>query len=559
MRPKVFHLEDNEAQRIATQLSLELRGFTVGSPESIAEAKSLLDREGASFDVVILDMNLDGYKDYQGETGGRLAIDFLRANEPLWRPEFLILSAYQSQETQTSALQLGVAAYLSKQEAGMENLINHVRVLALRHALSNPQPEIAGDISSIAQNSINEVDAILKFSKSSLIPAMKASLGLPFFLLLTTQKTTENNGQIDTFYVGGNIDWPTTSNYYEVLQSLAYSSANDPKPVQIFDGLLPPPVDDIDRALYAKLEGGALIPIAVSNDLLFSIFFARGDQSAPLLESPLELGQVMTQYFRSFILSLLLELLIKVREKTVRQKTILRETARFCLLLGQEQKESLKEMAASENGDDSLRLNKTFSKLKLMAEKLYRTGTLLKELSEFMPAIIYESASLLEVIRDVWKELDRLEIAKGTSLKLPEVDFSIQMAKDDLWLLLITLLQWLGQRRSVAPENRAQEIKVSCLQHETMAELVLEDSSPRLFTPLRAKLFEPWTITTSDEITSEGDVYSRPSPSFAMYLAKAIVEFKYSGQLLDCSDEIAGDVGHRFVIRLPIKQTGDKE
>ena len=548
---KILHLEDSETQRIVVQSELELRGYLVRSPGSISEARSLFENEGDTFDVVILDMNLNGYEDCQGESGVRLAVEYLRANRRLPRPEFLVLSAYQTIEAMTTALQLGIAAYLSKNEASLECLISHVRVLALRHALSNARSGFAKDVDSIILTSSDEIDALLKFSRDRLVPAMNSSLGLPFFLLLTKQNTEELDRRVETVYIGGSTGWPTVSSYYDVLQGFAYGNANDPKPVPILEGLLPAAVAPRDQEVYERLKDGALIPIALSNDLLLSIFLAETNQSSAVRESPAELGPIITQYFRSFILSTLLEIVVKARERSVRQKTILTETARFCLLLGQQQKESIKEMAALDS-ENPMAFTKTLTKLRSTAEELYRTGTLLKELTESGSTSTDGSVSLLEVTQDVWNELKRLEITERTSLRLPASDCSINMAKDDLWLLLITLFQWFGQRRDTTPENVEQEIKVNCCHDGNMVQLVLEDCSTKLFTPLRARLFEPWMITSSN--VKEAEAISTHGLSFAMYLAKAIVEFKYGGQLLDSSDEIHGELGHRFVVSLPIRK-----
>jgi hypothetical protein len=76
----------------------------------------------------------------------------------------------------------------------------------------------------------------------------------------------------------------------------------------------------------------------------------------------------------------------------------------------------------------------------------------------------------------------------------------------------------------------------------TGPEIVVEDASRRLEPELRRHLFEP--CASRDPLLGRGT-------RLGLYLAKIQIEVGHQGRLEDRSDDLPGQVGHRFVIRLP--------
>lgn len=572
MRPKIFYIEDSPTQREALHEWLELCGFEVKSPATIAEAREMLEAEGESIDVMLLDMKLEQYKDQQDETGAKLAMDFLQKhNAPLdWRPEILILSAFKEREYFEDALHLGVAAYLYKEGASNEDVTHHLRALALRRAVSVVRPEMAKDISEITIASTDIEDVLLTFFNKRLIPEMKICLGVPFFLLLTYGSDLNHVSSERTIYCGGSFDWPRRGRLYEIIQAYAHSDADDTEPTILKAGHLPSSLDEIEASILEKVDQAALIPIA-ANEIRLAIGLVQEHRlDAPYDEDPSQLAKVLAKYFRSQVITVLLELLVQIRiMKVTEQRAMLSATAGICESDGQLQTETLQEVERDAEGEpritEFLRSNDAFKTAKRLARDIYQTGGLLAEISKYASPLVREEksspppVSMAELAEDAWKDL---RIAEGIKFSI-EGDCQVRAEKGHIWLMFSKLLQWLAQQRWRTPDDRPQ-VSIRCGERDGWAEVVLEDRSERLFKPLRDRLFAPMALAATGpeegteqwkraDLASIGKTERPRGPGLylALYLVKVLVELRYGGQLLDYSDDIEGEVGHRFTVRLP--------
>jgi DNA-binding NarL/FixJ family response regulator len=199
----VLIIEDKEAQRLALKESLELREFSVEEAGDVATARDLISKLGKKIDVMVLDLQLED-PDYPEVTGAHLGIEAMKAMKKLHAqsPEFLINTAYSEVIYYELALELGVAAYLHK-NTSQNRIIQHIRGLALRRALSVENPEMAGKIRSIAESSRNQLEAVKQFCSEILIPEFKSCMGTPFILLLRDKERQKN------LSCGGSADLPT--------------------------------------------------------------------------------------------------------------------------------------------------------------------------------------------------------------------------------------------------------------------------------------------------------------------------------------------------------------
>ena len=571
MKPRVFYVEDRPVQRIALHKWLTSCGFEVISPVTIAEAKEFLENEGESIDVMLLDMKLEQYEDQLGETGAKLAIDFLQKRRATlnWRPEILILSAFKEREYFEDALHLGVAAYLYKEGASNQDVTRHLRALALRRGVSVARPEISKDISEITVASVDVEDALLTFFNKRLIPEMKTCLGVPFFLLLTYGSNLNGIDGERTIYCGGSFEWPRWGRLYETIQAYAHSDADDTEPTILQADRLPSPSDEVEASIVEKVNQAALMPIA-ANEIRLAIGLVQEHRpDAPYDEDPGELAKVLAKYFRSQVITALLQLIIQIKMKVTEQRAMLSATADICESDGQLQTETLQEVERDAEKEPQigkfLRNNSAFQAAKRLARDIYQTGSLLAEISKYANPLFKEEkpslppVSMAELAQDAWEDL---RIVEGIKFSI-EGDCQTRAEKGHIWLTFSKLLQWLSQQWWRTPDDMPQ-VTVRCGQLDGWAEVVLEDRSARLFKPLRDRLFAPMTLAaTGPEVEAEPwervDLVSMgktnrpggPGLYLALYLVKALVELRYGGQLLDYSDELEGDVGHRFVMRLP--------
>src|SRR6185295_5587653 len=113
---------------------LTKRGFRAEGAGTVAEAYRVLEDLGEQTDVIMLDMALDD-PDAPTITGADIALQ-LRERHPEWFPEYVIKTAKGSVvHYYRLALRLGAAAYLVPGEGSAEEMVRHIRVLALKRAL----------------------------------------------------------------------------------------------------------------------------------------------------------------------------------------------------------------------------------------------------------------------------------------------------------------------------------------------------------------------------------------------------------------------------------------
>jgi hypothetical protein len=106
------------------------------------------------------------------------------------------------------------------------------------------------------------------------------------------------------------------------------------------------------------------------------------------------------------------------------------------------------------------------------------------------------------------------------------------------------IVHWFLDRRLDAPQF---SLRVACQATESGAQVTFEDASRRLDKRLREHLFSPRPQPVR---AAQLDPHA-PGACIPLYLAKMLVELGNGGTLEDRSDDITGDWGHRFVLRLP--------
>ena len=560
----VVVVENREPQRESLVLALGMRGFEAYGAGTVAEARTLVSRLGDKIDVLILDMRLDDPAAIN-ITGADIGIEV--ASKQKWPPESLILTAHDMEVPfYQAALHLRAAAYLSKQKVTQAAVIQHIRALALRHALS-ARPETMDNITRIGEDSRDPAEAVEKFCREVLEPELSACLGTPFVILVTEGKVTKKRGGTATLPDGEQAA-------YEVVQSLAHGDANLSQPF-IFnpENLSAHQQEPTSQGIYDRLRGGAFLPLPISRDLLLSIGILEAGSEAEndkykLAENPREFATLLAGYFRPAALEFLLALLSRLTEFNAERKTVLRETSRFCLYVGQEQLAILADaLEAGEVNADS----EFFRRMKSLATDLRSTGELLLPLAmekgeedeeAHEPAV--SAVPLAEVVQDAWEDVSEQFPTGDISLDLRAADaFSVEAGYDDLLLAFSRLFQWTAQRRTSTPFGVQPGISVSWEKKQDMANIIIEDRSRRLGKVLRDHLFEPFNQAPHPPMAAQPNASAalgeakQPKPGLylPLYLAKMLVEMKCHGKLQDSSDVMGGEIGHRFVVSLPLSES----
>ncbi|MEK6285353.1 MAG: response regulator [Acidobacteriota bacterium] len=544
----ILIVEDNDSQRLALHTALEMRGFSVESAGSVESARALVNKLGDKLGVMILDMRLED-RQYPSITGADLGLE-VRASRPAWRPEFLITSAFSEVDYYRLAVELGVAAYLHKEEHTQNQVIRHVRGLMLRRALSVERPGAAEEIGVIADASRDRADAVLRFCRQVLAPAFEAVAGVPFVILATVV-----NGV--TICIG-NANLPESEDpVYKTLQGLVHGEANRTHPF-VFDSAKLGGMDNAQAwSIAERFRDTAFLPLSSGRGFTLSVGFLDGDAGQnPLRENALELCKVLGGYLRPAVVEHLLTVLTQLGVSAIqRRREVLRATARLCLFIGQEQLDVLSDAEDSDEAPRGLH----FRRLQSLAEDLRDTGEMLtsltddedKETETTRATPPERTVSMSRLVSSAWEEIVRNQPKDQIAIDL-DGDCKVLATREDLFIVASRLLQWLARRRVEASSEMPHLISVRCTETPDGPQVTLEDRSRRLPERLRRQLFFPFSQAVPLSVLEKD---KGPGIHLPLYLAKMIVEVKYRGRLEDRSDEIEGDAGHRFVISFPKPDT----
>src|SRR6185295_10320793 len=539
-KKSVLFVEDEDLQRRSIHRQLDWSGFDVESAGDAAGARRAVEARAEPFDVVVLDMRLDkdDRLDKGDVTGADLGLEFRQRKA--WRScpaEFLINSAYSEEAYYKQALKLGAAAYLHKRN-DLTDVVDHVRVLALRRALSVERPGIVERIRSIALSSRSRDEAIDRFCSEVVCAELLEALPLDHLVLLTEPGRTRG--------FSSRRGLPEEHAIYETLQALTHGKAGWAEPF-VLEATRSTPLLEQDPLLRV-LDLSAFVPFSLDGGVRLSIGLLPAASEGAAGEAE-RLVQLIGNYLRPSLLRHLVEVTAAFAQLEQQRRDVLRLTARDCLYLGQEVAASLS--AAIDLGE--IGAPGTYvRKLEALAADLTTSGEMLGELVRETPAgqdPRMVALSMSEVVARAWEEVSRPLADSERKMLDVEGDCLVSGWPDHLHLAVSRLLKWLVQRRGEVPAGQSQRLAVRCEESAHGPSVVFEDRSPRLPKRLRDRLLEPFSSAPLSAPARED--LAGPGRHLALYLAKALVEEGCLGLLEDRTDEMAGDLGHRLVMRLP--------
>ncbi|HXU36131.1 MAG TPA: response regulator [Blastocatellia bacterium] len=526
----ILVIEDSEAQREALLLSLEMRGFSVASAGTVQEARERFSELDGQIALMVIDMRLED-SSAPGITGADLAVEFCNTH-PRRRPEFLILSAYSPVDYYKLAIELGVAAYLSKEVTNNKTLVRHIRSLLIRRNLSAENDSVSRRISTIAETSRWLSETSVRFCQEIVAPVLSAFLGAPFIIII-------NDGRQVQACIGESELLRCSNELYEQLDRLIHHNANSDSPYVLQTAAFRSPSVMVDKDLVARLDGAVFVPLAISNNLRLSLGILKSNQD--LAEDPKPLAEVLGHYLQRAVLDpLICALKYHVELKAKREAELV---AQSCVVIGQEQQAILSQALELEAVDPS---SYFFRRMIASSEDLRDTGQILLMLERKNPAITRESLRMTEVIQIAREELEEL---------LPEDKLSVtgdcivSGFKEELVIATSRILHFFSRRMRETDHDVSLWISVKCAQTEEGSTVTFEDYSRRLPEQLRQRLFSPFA--QGPLFSSNFDQPEERGLHLPLYLAKSLLELKHGGSLEDCSSELPGELGHRFVVTFP--------
>lgn len=528
-------VEDRDEQREPLVNALARRGFHAVGTATAAEARRVIGDLGEKTDVLVLDIKLDD-PDEPDTTGPDIALES-RREHPDWVPEHLFLTVHDEvADNYKLALRLGAAAFLGKDKVDLNNVVQHVRALALKRALRVERSRVVERLSSISESSKSLSHAVGKFCREMLAGELDVCLGVPYVLLLTDERGTRN--------AATNTELPLGySSPYDAAQVMAHGINNISPPYVISEHdltRLPAPANEAEAQVLQRLAGASLVPLAgLKNFRLSLVLLPPRPGEVTYREDLRLLASLLTQYVRPAVVEHFLGILIHLStQKRARLKSI----SDLFLSLGQDQQRVIDEGVAAQ---DLRAESDTHRKLAAMADDLWRTGAILgsawnRPLTDASPR--FEMSDLIRSVSlESWQEppADGLDFAvEGTC--------HVRAIREEMRVAVKRLLQWMVHRGAETPPGARPRVHVRCAELEDGPLIVFEDGSRRLPAELRARLFEPFATSIATTAEAGG---SGPGLSLPLYLAKVLVEEKYGGCLEDETDEMDGEVGHRLVMR----------
>ncbi|HKR01672.1 MAG TPA: hypothetical protein VJT09_13415 [Pyrinomonadaceae bacterium] len=510
-------------------------GFRAVGAATVAEAYQVIKELGDELDVLMLDMKLDD-PDAPTTTGADVAIEF-RKHHPDWSPEYLIKTAHPNEVNYYRLAQrLGVAAYLTADEAIDEDFVRHIRALALKRSLRVERPRLIKALTSISDSAQNLSGAVSKFCREILAEELDACLRAPYLLLLTDEGGTQN--------VATNTDIPTGyAPLHADIQSVAHGVRKFASPYVAWEQdmySLPPPTDEAERKLMARLAGAALLPLAaVKNFRLSLTLFVPQPGESKYPEDTGKLAAVLAQHVRPSIIGHFLSILVHLdSQRRAMQKSI----SYLCHYIGQEQQRIVEGGVALGHLKEE---SGTHRSLRVMADDLRQTGAVLSMVADRPRKDVVTILEMRSLIEKEFASLREMMDTGPESLDLRVEGSCHVRASEDLGIAVKRVLQWLAQRRLETPPGTAAGIFVRCVEQEGGSWVAFEDRSRRLPDELRKHLFEPFYTSLA---LLAGAAGGGPGVYLPLYLSKVLVEEKYGGRLEDESDKVEGEVGHRLVM-----------
>jgi ActR/RegA family two-component response regulator len=529
----VLIVEDREPQRLALQQALKLRGFSAYGAGDVEKARAFARELGEDLDVMVLDMRLDDPQE-PDTTGADLGMEVLSAPGG-WPPEFLVFSAYSEHVFYNLALKLGAAAYLQKGHDNQAEVIRHIRALALRRGLNPKRQSLSLAIQSIAETSASMSEAVSMLCEGVLGPEFQSCLGAPSAIFVSDSQ--------GTWCCGGDAPIPRCkANIYGILTKLAESNVGSVHPFVINEKILRGHHEDLDGEILSTLDGAALLPLSVGEEVRICLGILK-DEKTRLAEDPIELTKILATYLRPAVLEHLFQVLIRWSAEVIRRKALLRATSWAYVSVGQTQRSVLPELADL----DVASANAPLSTLYTLSSELVETGEILaligssdnsdlpaEEKTEFS-----RSTQVAEIVRMAMEDLtDELPL-DAISV---EGDCTMPALREDLYVATLRVLQFFVHRAKEEPQGTLPLIRVECIVDVDRSIVVFEDRSRRISADVRRRLFSPFGSVLLLEDARLSNLH------FPLFIAKALVEVKNGGKFEDRSDEIGGELGHRFVI-----------
>jgi len=541
-RITLFLLENRDYLRATIKQTFEDRDFRVLEAKGFEDGRTIIQKHGAEIDVLLLDMHLEG-----PETGADLA-RWIKDVLPDWPPEVIIHSGYDYVPYYQAALKIGASSYLRKGDfPDPKGLVHYARALALKRGLSPGRPDLEKVITQAAGEAAGGPEALWRFCGDVLGPELLRCTGAPCILLLSAAGETRCLGQ--------GVQAPERSPIYEEIQARLFRAPGPVHPFRFEVGTEPwrntqqAPADGGLAKLFES-RSPVFMPLAEDYDTHLGLGIVPVAGSNGGGDEALELATAIHMYLRESLVRHQMRIAFAFAQESMKRKLLLELATGACLYTGQE---IIDAVDARQGGDEERgdSVSMVLRDVRQLGEELLNEARALQSL-EAWPATTagpkrgQEEIAIAPFLRELWDQLRALgRVPAGGQLAVHD-GITASANRGNLKSVFFRLLLWMAQRLLELPPEERSPILANMRAAGPWVEVVLEDRSPRLPTTLRQRLFSPFSASTPNLETP-----GRPGGRhLGLFLAKAIVETAEGGALLDQTEKLKGEQGHRIVVRL---------
>lgn len=540
----VVIVEDQKPQRESLIRTLAQYGFSPVGGTTIAQTLELLLRHKNEAAVIIIDMELSEFPDYQEQaekegspiTGIGLAKRALRESS-IQRPEIIIHSIHSDRaQYYKQAIEAGASAYSNKgDENDRSRFIPVINALALKHSFQ-PNSFNESETAMLAEGHANSFELLEYFYHNKLARELDLCLASSPHLLLFRDKRVEEEGlrkAVNFISVHSNVSGiPDVEEFdYSKLHQRTLNQRNldHLSRYSIYtpeaDLFLESKADRLKEFIFIELVNGAEVEMSLGITTPFPVHDVLG--AWPF--STQSLAEALLEHVSPALETFVQKLLFRWREK----QSLKIERVETSVGLSGNIQRRLGLLVRDQRLNTSGEAAEPLVGLNRLLEDLTDYNRTLSELLEASETGVSgakgETIRLSDVVQEIKTDYDRLGHFEKISFTV-SADCLVPAGHYYFSQALRALVKWAFQRRAEVADDERQLVQIRCTVHGKWLEVYFQENSERLSKRVRkAYLFEPM------------------SP---LQVAQMIIEVACHGKLVDATDELQTNIGHLFKIRL---------
>lgn len=525
-RKTILIIEDQTDQREIVIKTLNQYKFKAFGADSISGSLELLENHKNDGVVIVLDMNLTLFPDYDDNkegaiTGIGLAKKVLQETSGR-RPEIVILSAFANRvEYYKQAIETGASAYLIKSE-DYQKVVPTVQALALKHSFRADSFNDA-EISGLAEGHASSFEVLEFFIHNKLVPELELCLTRDSFVLLV-RDASEAQRSLERVFVSvhSNLSGiPEQEKFdYSKLHQKIFTQVSPYRSYEpeagVFQGM-----GNLQEMVFIQLANTLEVEIALGIPKPFPVKDKYGSYEFPTKILAESLIQHVSPALELFVQKLRFVWQEKQRAKLERLQTNVALSAalhrrltdllaRKASTVKQEEVDNLTALV-----QELSEYNRTLSTLLDNTESETRSKTARFRLSD--------------IVREISAEYDLLGNLDDPLFHV-ESDCQVPAERYFFTLALRELIRWTMGRKTNLIAGEKQLIQLGCVRQGNWLEISFIENSARIPEAVRAAyLFESM------------------SP---LQIAQMVLEVACQGKLIDATCDSPLQQGQFFKIKL---------